>query len=55
MDSTTWTPERKVVGAAVAVIIVNLITQFTGFDPQPGIEGAIAVLVAYLLPNSDAE
>lgn len=51
LSEIEWSPERKVVGAAVSVIIIGSITQFTAFDPFPGLEGAVAVVVAYLLPN----
>lgn len=45
-------PTRKVtaatLGAAVASIIVTLITEFTGADLPVGVEGAIAVLVTFV-------
>lgn len=47
----SWSPERKIVGAALAALVVGLTQQFAGFDLFPGAEAAIAVLVAYVLPN----
>lgn len=46
-----WSPERKVVGGAVAVVALAVLQAVTGFDVPVGVEGAVAVLVAYLLPN----
>lgn len=51
MEDTDWTPERKVVGAAAAVVATGLLSYFTGFDPFAGFEGAVGILVAYFLPN----
>jgi hypothetical protein len=51
IDKTDWSPERKVVGAAVAVVVTGALVHFTGFDAFPGFEGAVAVLVAYFLPS----
>lgn len=46
-----WAPERKVAAAAVAALVVWLLQLLTGIEAPPGIEAAIAVLVAYLVPN----
>lgn len=46
-----WSPERKLVGAAVATVAVWLGQVFSGENVPIGVEGAIAVLVAYFLPN----
>jgi len=43
-------PNRKVVGAAIAALITGLAQQLWGFDLFAGGEGAIAVLVAYIIP-----
>ena len=51
MGETNWSPERKVVGAAIAVIIVGLIQILFEVGLDVGFEGAVAVVVAYLLPN----
>lgn len=49
---TSWSPERKVVGGAAAVVILWLAVALSPLPPPPpGVEGAVAVLVAYLLPN----
>lgn len=51
LHEVDWTPERKVVGAAAAVVATGLLSYFTGFDPFAGFEGAVGILVAYFLPN----
>lgn len=51
IGDTDWSPERKIVGGAVAVLVVGLAQQVAGFDLFPGAEGAIAIVVAYSLPN----
>ncbi len=48
---TDWSPERKIVGAAIAVIVLGLIQVVTQTEVPIGIEGALAVVVGYLLPN----
>ena len=48
---TNWSPERKIVGGAVAALVAGLAQQIWGFDLFPGGEGAIAIIVAYLIPN----
>ena len=52
-DMGTWTPERKIIGAAVATIAVWLIQLFASVDAPPGVEGAIAILAGYLIPNGE--
>ena len=51
MEETSWTPEQKVMGSAVAVIILYIVQILTGTEVPMGVEGAVAVLVAYFLPN----
>lgn len=47
-------PERKVVGAAVAVIVIAILGRiWPDFDVPLGLEGAVTVIVAYLLPNPE--
>lgn len=49
---TDWSPERKIVGAAIATLIVAAIDiAFPQIDLPPGVEGAIAVITGYLIPN----
>jgi hypothetical protein len=49
---TNWSPERKVVGAAIATIIMATVGALVPeLDLPIGVEGAIAVVVAYLIPN----
>ena len=52
MDEMDWSPERKIVGTAVGVLLAGLLSYFTGFDPFPGFEGSVGVLVGYFVPNS---
>lgn len=51
MEETNWTPEQKVMGAAVATVLLFVIQLVTGTEVPVGVEGATAVLVAYFLPN----
>lgn len=51
MEATSWSPERKIVGAAIATIIVAVAQTAFGFDLPPGVEGAVGIVVGYLLPN----
>jgi hypothetical protein len=46
-----WTPERKVAAAAVATVAVWIVQVLSGVDVPAGVEGAVAVLVAYWIPN----
>jgi hypothetical protein len=48
---TEWTPERKVVAAAIAGFVMGAVQWFTGQDLWPGAEAGLAVIVAYLIPN----
>lgn len=48
---TDWSPERKIVGAAIATILCFTIQATTGIDFPIGIEGAVAVIAGYLIPN----
>ena len=47
-----YRPERKIVAAAVAAVLVWLLQAAVGVDVPPGIEGAVAVIVAYLVPST---
>ena len=47
-----WTPDRKIVAAAAAAILVWLLQTLAGLDVPPGIEGAVAVVIAYLVPST---
>lgn len=52
VDDPKWSPERKVVGSAVAVVVLWLLQLFIADLSVPaGLEGAIAVIVAYFMPN----
>jgi hypothetical protein len=44
-------PNRKIVGAAIAALVVGGAQQIWGFDLFAGGEAALAVLVGYLIPN----
>lgn len=49
---SSWTPDRKIVAAAVAAILVWIAQAFAGVDVPPGVESAVAVVVAYLVPST---
>lgn len=51
MKKLNWSPERKIVGSAIAVLIMAVLTLLTDTELAPGIEGAVAIVVAYFLPN----
>lgn len=55
LEKTDWSPERKIMGAAVAVVLLGLVDTFTGVAFAPGFEGGIAVIIAYFLPNKRVE
>lgn len=50
-----YRPDRKIVAAAVAAIVVWLLQAFFAVDVPPGIEGAVAVIVGYLVPSTAAK
>lgn len=52
---TNWSPERKIVGMAIATVVVALLGVATGFDPFPGFEGAVGIIAGYFLPNKKGE
>lgn len=47
-----WQPDRKIVAAAIAAIIAWLAQLIVAVDVPPGIEAAVAVVVAYLVPGT---
>ncbi len=47
-------PERKIVAAAAATVLVWLLQTLTSVEVAPGIEGAIAVLVGYFVPADNS-
>lgn len=51
LDETDWSPERKIVGAAIATILCFTIQIITSIDFPVGVEGAVAVIAGYLIPN----
>lgn len=49
---TEWKPERKIVGAAIATLILWIAQIiFPDLDIPVGVEGSTAVLAGYLTPN----
>lgn len=47
-----WRPERKIVAAAVATILMAILQAvFPEVEIPVGVEGAVAVVVGYLIPN----
>jgi hypothetical protein len=52
IHDTEWPPERKVVAAAIATLVMAVIQlSFPDLEIPIGVEGSIAVIVAYLIPN----
>lgn len=51
LSQTDWSPERKLVGAAIAILVAGIVTTVTGVEVFPGAEGALGIVVAYFLPN----
>lgn len=47
-------PERKIVAAAVATVLVWLLQVLTNVEVAPGIEGAFAVIVGYFVPSDNS-
>ena len=52
LNETKWSPERKVVAAAVATLVAWGAQTWGGVDVPPGVEAAFAVVVAYFFPNN---
>ena len=53
MDGTNWKPERKVVAAAIATIVMFVVgLVWPSLDVPAGIEATIATIIAYLIPNA---
>lgn len=55
MQMDTWKPQPKVAAAAIAAIVVWLAQLVGGVDVPPGIEAAVAVVVAYLVPSTASQ
>ncbi len=50
--STSWRPERKIIAAAVATLLLFILNIFApDLDIPIGIEAALVTVVAYLIPN----
>ena len=47
-----WKPETKVAAGAIAALVVYGLQLATGVNVPPGIEGAVAVTIAYIIPSS---
>lgn len=52
MTESTWTPDRKIVAAAVAAVLAWLAQVIGGIEVPAGVEAAVAVIVAYLVPST---
>jgi hypothetical protein len=50
--NNTWKPDVKIVAGAIAALLAWLVQEFGGVSIPPGIEAAVAVIVAYLVPSS---
>jgi len=52
MEHVNWTPERRVVGGAIAVLVVTVLQiVFPDIDLPVGVEGAIGIIATFLVPN----
>lgn len=51
MEQRRWRPSAKVAAGAVAAILAWAAQEFGGVDVPAGIEGAVAVIVAYVMPE----
>lgn len=50
-----YRPNPKVVAGAIATLLAWGFQAVAGIDVPPGIEGAFAVVVAYLVPGTGVE
>lgn len=50
-----WKPNRKIVAASIAGIVAWAAQEFAGVQVPPGIEAALAVVVAYLVPGTASQ
>lgn len=50
-SGTDWSPERKIVGVAVAVVLAFVIQITTGVEVPPGVEGALGIIAGYFTPS----
>lgn len=48
-----YRPERKIVAAAIATVAVAVFTSMTDVTLDAGVEGALAVIAAYLIPGGE--
>lgn len=55
METDGWKPHPKVVAAAIAAIIVWAAREFAGVAVPGGVEAAVAIVVAYLVPSTQAK
>lgn len=51
-SSKQWRMDQKVAAAAIATLVVWLVQLLAGVDVPVGVEGAVAVVVAYLIPST---
>lgn len=50
---TNWAPENKIVAAAIATLVMTVIQlALPQMDIPVGVEGAVAVIVGYFMPNT---
>ena len=54
METDGWKPHPKVVAAAIAAVVVWAAREFAGVDVPGGVEAAVAIIVAYLVPSTRA-
>ncbi len=52
MNETSWRPDRKVMAAAIATVLLFIVSVVVPDLEIPiGIEAALVTIVAYLIPN----
>lgn len=52
IDQTDWSPTRKVVGGAIAVLaLFGVQAALPDLEIPIGVEGALTIVVAYLVPD----
>lgn len=54
MEDAKWSPERKIVGGGVAVLILFIAQAvFPDLVVPMGVEGALGIVTAYLIPDKN--
>lgn len=55
MNGTSWRPDRKIMSAAIAAVLLWILqATIPDLEIPVGIEGALVTIVGYLIPNPAA-